>query len=231
MTVNGKPTISITQTSNEQREIDNLQIALQFHIDGAPHFAVVQHGTFNNIATYGLDARNGRWDGSRFTGNFLTLMGDKQSLKQAALTIDKGLAQAGSIASVESVNGGPLLPNINIVSNDPRAITGMQVIPEFTINGANHATNLGIGDFDRHTGLGLNGLNGTLGFNDWWTGNFLSVQYSGFDTQIDPVLLWFLNIFYVVCTLGAAAEGEIKKGFPIQGDPNLWRIRPPLPRL
>jgi hypothetical protein len=38
-------------------------------------------------------------------------------------------------------------------------------------------------------GLVLNGWNGTLSSNDWWTGNFLTLKYQGVETMIDPSLL------------------------------------------
>ena len=62
MTVKATPKINITNTDN--REIDNLEIKVKFYIDSALRRAVVQHRTFNNIATYGLNALNGRWTGS-----------------------------------------------------------------------------------------------------------------------------------------------------------------------
>lgn len=207
MTVPAPPRIVITNTDN--REIDNLWIALQFYIDGAPHFCVVQHGTFNNIATYSLNAHNGTNDGTRWTGNFLTLMGSKQSLQGAVLTIEKALVQTGSDQSWEEVNGGPMLPNITIVDNDGRTITGMQVIPEFFINGGQYTTNLGLGDWNQTYGLELSGYNGTLGSNDWWTGNFLTLKYHGVETMQDPSLRTFLNVLFIICTVANAAAAAI----------------------
>jgi len=179
----------------------------------------VDNGTFNDIATYGLNALNGTWDGSHWTGNFLTPMGSKQSLQGAINTINKALAETNSDEDWEQINGGPMLPNITIMNNDGRAIMGMRVIAEFEINGQPHSDYEDIGSFDQHYGLVLNGMNGTLGSNGWWEGNFLRTQYHGFDTQIDPHLLTFLNVFFIICMAAnavaavAGAAGEIRRGF------------------
>jgi hypothetical protein len=55
-----------------------------------------------------------------------------------------------------------------------------------------------IGPFDRFYGLVLNGENGTWNGTKW-VGNFLKTQYSGFNTQIDPGLLTFLNVLFYIC--------------------------------
>jgi alpha-galactosidase len=69
MTVAGTPKIAITNTDN--REIDNLRIAVSFLINGQPHFDYEDHGTFNRVVTDGLNAENGKWDGTNWVGNFL----------------------------------------------------------------------------------------------------------------------------------------------------------------
>ena len=69
MTVPSGPKISITNTDN--RQFDNLRIAVLFLIDGKPHFDYEDHGTFNRVVTDGLNATNGTWDGQNFVDNFL----------------------------------------------------------------------------------------------------------------------------------------------------------------
>jgi hypothetical protein len=113
---------------------------------------------------------------------------------------------------------GIILPNITIVNEEPRAITGLRVIADFTINGQPYTDYEDIGNFDRHYILALNGMNGSRNGTKW-VGNFLATKGSGFDTTINPGLPAFLNILVIIgiaanaaaAALGAA--GVIKRGF------------------
>lgn len=114
-----------------------------------------------------------------------------------------------------------MLPNLQILKEDNRDITKLYINAEFSIAGQIYTDTLFLGDWNQHYGLALTGMGGTLGSNGWWTGNFLTVQYHGVDTTIDPGLLAFLNILYVFCVFGSAAAGEAMRAFPIKGDPQL----------
>jgi hypothetical protein len=102
-----------------------------------------------------------------------------------------------------------VLPKITILNEDTRNITGLNVNVEFSINGGYYIDTMVIGNFDRIYGLELNAWNGTLTPQGWWEGNFLSLKYSGFDTEIDPSLLLFLNILFMIYSVGNAAVGVI----------------------
>ena len=80
---------------------------------------------------------------------------------------------------------GAILPNITIVNEEPRAITGLRVTADFTINGQPYTDYEDIGNFDRHYILELNGMNGSWNGTKW-VGNFLSTKGSGFDTTNRP---------------------------------------------
>jgi len=96
-------------------------------------------------------------------------------------------------------------------------ITGLRVTADFTINGQPYTDYEDIGPFDRHYFLELNGMNGSWNGSKW-VGNFLATKGSGFDTQIDPGLLTFLNILVIICMAGnvaaavAGAAIQIKHG-------------------
>jgi hypothetical protein len=202
MTIAGTPKIAITNT--DTREIDNLRISITFLINGQPHFDYEDHGTFNRVVTDDLNAENGTWNGSSWAGNFLYTKGS-QSTQKVYLDTEQALAEADP-SGFGFDDPGPVLPQITIMKEDGRDITGLRLAADFTINGQPHTDYEDIGPFDRHYGLVLNAMNGTWDGTKW-VGNFLSTQYSGFDTEMDPGLLTFLNILCVFCLLGAAAVG------------------------
>ena len=214
--------ISITKSMNEPREIDNLQITVRFQINGQTYFDYENQGTFNNVQTDGLTGLNGKWNGSQWTGNFLHKTGS-QSIEGAINTINKALVNTGFDEDWETANGGPMYPNIQITNEDGRAITGLSINVEFTIaepDGVQyHTDTLFLGDFDQTYGLVLTGMGGTKGSNGWWTGNFLTLQYHGVTTTIDPTLLTFLNVLFRICLAAnavaavAGAADEIRRGF------------------
>src|SRR5262249_40457436 len=122
MTVFSTPKIAITNTDN--RQIDNLRIAVSFLIDGRPHFDYEDHGTFNRVATDGLNAINGTWNGSYFAGNFLYTEGS-QSTEQVYLTAEKALAETNDPTGWNDVPD--VVPQITIMKVDARDITGLRV--------------------------------------------------------------------------------------------------------
>jgi hypothetical protein len=168
------PKISIT--SYDPREIDNLQITVWFQINGQTYFDYESQGTFNNIQTDGLTGEGGTWNGSQWTGNFLHKTGS-QSTQAAINVINKALVQSNSPLDWEGVNGGPMLPNLQITNEDGRAITKLYINAEFSIAGEYYTDTLFLGDFNLDYGLALTGMGGTKGSNGWWTGNFLTLQY------------------------------------------------------
>ena len=131
--------------------------------------------------------------------------------------------ETGSDEDWETANGGPMLPNIQITNLDSRAITGLSISVEFTIDGQYYADGLPLGDFDQTYGLTLTGMGGVFGSNDWWEPppgkHFLNLQYHGVNTQIVPTLLAFLNVLVIVCEAANVAAGvagaadEIRRDF------------------
>ena len=109
----------------------------------------------------------------------------------------------------------PVSPQITIVNEDTRAITGLRVTADFTINGQPYTDYEDIGPFDRFYGLVLNGENGTWNGTKW-VGNFLKTQYSGFSTQINPGLLTFLNVLFYICYVVDAVAAAIAAGNAIK---------------
>ena len=221
------PKISIT--NNDPREIDNLTILVWFQINGQTYFSNQEsHGTFNNVATYGLTGEGGTWNASenQWTGNFLSKTGS-ETTQQAINVINKALAESDSPLDWEGVNGGPMLPNLQILMEDSREFTGLNINVEFSIAGEYYTDTLALGDSNLNYGLALTGMGGTKGSNDWWTGNFLTLQYPPDPPpQNDAGILLFLDVLYVLCVFGAAAaEGTLKKGFPIKGNPNYLLIQ------
>ena len=198
MTVAATPKIAITNTDN--REIDNLRIAVSFLINGEPHFDYEDHGTFNRVVTDGLNAENGKWDGTNWVGNFLYTEAS-QSTQKVLLDTEKALAATDASGWSDP---GTVVPQITIMKEDRRDITGLRVAADFTINGQPYSDHEDIGPFDRTYGLVLNGMNGTWDGTKW-VGNFLRTQYSGFETQIDPGLLTFLNVLVILCLAAADA--------------------------
>ena len=220
MTDMNTPRISIT--NYDPREIDNLQITVWFQINGQTYFDYEAQGTFNNIQTNGLTGLGGTWNGSQWVGNFLHKTGS-QSLAATIRTIEKVLADTNSPYDVDYVNGGPVVPNLQIVHEDERPITKLCINAEFSIAGENYTDTLFLGDFNQQYGLALTGMGGTKGSNGWWTGSFLSVQYAApNDTSNAPLRTFLSSCLWLFCVAGAiAAEGSIVKGFPIKGDPTL----------
>jgi hypothetical protein len=129
MTIPATPKRAITNTDN--REIDNLRIAVSFLINGQPHFDYEDQGTFNRVIVDGLNAENGKWDGTNWVGNFLYTE-SSQSTHQIWLDADKALAAADP-TGFEGAD--PVLPQITIMKEDGRDITGLRVAADFTING------------------------------------------------------------------------------------------------
>jgi hypothetical protein len=205
------PKIAITNTDN--RQIDNLRLSATFFINGQPHYDYEDHGTFNQVCVDRVYAYGGEWDGKNWVGDFLHTE-SSQSTQAFLQTLRKAEAQA---------NYDPwppddkILPNITIVKQEPRAITGLRVAADFTINGQPYTDYEDIGNFDRHYILELNGMNGSWNGTKW-VGNFLSTKGSGFDTTINPGLLTFLNVLVIIGMVldGAAAvinaASVIKRG-------------------
>jgi hypothetical protein len=164
------------------------------------------HGTFNQVGVDGLSGENGKWNGSQWVGNFLHSE-SSQSTGAFLRTLNQAEAQTGY--DPWPPQGEPILPNITIVNEDGRGITGLRVTADLTINGQAYTDYEDIGNF---------GMNGSWNGSKW-VGNFLAAKGSGFDTQIDPGLLTFLNILVIICMAANAAAGavgaadEIKRGF------------------
>src|SRR5215467_2091456 len=146
------PKIAITNT--DKRQIDNLRLSVTFLINGQPHYDYEDHGTFNQVCVDRVYAYGGNWNGSQ-CGDFLHTE-SSQSTQAFLQTLNKAEAQTGYDPSDNTV-----LPNITIVNEEPRAITGLRVTADFTINGQPHYDYEDIGTFDRHYILELNAMNGT----------------------------------------------------------------------
>ena len=206
------PVITITNT--DKRQIDNLRLSATFLINGQPYYDYEDHGTFNQVGVDGLSGENGKWNGSQWVGNFLHSE-SSQSTGAFLRTLNQAEAQTGY--DPWPPQDEPILPNITIVNEDGRGITGLRVTADFTINGQPYTDYEDIGPFDRHYFLELNGMNGSWNGSKW-VGNFLATKGSGFDTQIDPGLLTFLNILVIICMAGnvaaavAGAALQIKHG-------------------
>ena len=222
MTVPSAQKIIITQSANEPREIDNLVVIVTFQINGQTYFDYEDQGTFNNCQTDGLTGEGGTWNGVEWVGNFLYKR-SSQSIEQAINSINKALVETGSDEDWETVNNGPMLPNIQITNYESRAITGLSVSVEFSIDGQYYADTLPLGDFGQTYGLTLTGMGGVFGSNDWWEPppgtHFLNLQYHGVDTTIDQTLLAFLNVLVLICEATSVAAGvagavsEIRRDF------------------
>jgi hypothetical protein len=214
----------ITISNTDKRQIDNLRLSANFLINGQPYFDYEDHGTFNQVGVDDLSGWNGKWNGSQWVGDFLHTKRSQstqaflQTLKQA---LEQTSVQTGgnedNWADWDASNG-PILPNITIVNEDDRGITGLRITAEFTIDGQPYTDYEDIGNFDRHYFLELNGMNGSWNGSKW-VGNFLKTKQSGFDTQIDPGLLTFLNVLVYICMAGDAAAaakgaaGVIERNF------------------
>jgi hypothetical protein len=200
-TVPSQPRIAITKTDG--RDIHNLSVWTTFFIDGKAHYAKFDIGDFNMMTTIGLNAHNGTWTGTYFAGNFLYSEGSKTPY-QVWLGIDKAISSSDSWD-----DPGPVpQPEIEILNEDGRDITGMRVYAEFTIDGATHYDYEDIGVFDHMYGLTLNGANGTWTDGWYFSGNFLATQYSGYETQMDPGLMSFLDALCIICQGGTYLLGE-----------------------
>jgi hypothetical protein len=160
MTDMNTPKISITKSTNEPREIDNLQITVWFQINGQTYFDYEEQGTFNNMQTDGLTGEGGTWNGSQWVGNFLHKTGSG-SIQDAENAINKTLVKTNSPYDAESVNGGPFLPNLQILIEDGRPITKLYINAEFSIAGEYYTDTLFLGDFNQIYGLALTGMGGT----------------------------------------------------------------------
>jgi hypothetical protein len=210
---NTSPKIAITNT--DKRQIDNLRLSVKFMINGQPHFDYEDHGTFNQVCVDRVYAYNGKWDGSQWVGDFLHTQ-SSQSTGAFLQTLRQAEAQTGY--DPWPPQDESILPNITIVNEEPRAITGLRVTAEFTINGQPYIDYEDIGNFDRHYILELNGMNGTWNGSKW-VGNFLVTKGSGFDTTINPGLLAFLNTLVIIgmaANAAAAVAGaaiQIKHGY------------------
>ncbi len=211
----------ITINNTDKRQIDNLRLSANFLVNGQPYYDYEDHGTFNQVGVDGLSGENGKWNGSQWVGNFLHTE-SSQSTQAFLQTLNQALTQVsvqtgGNEDNWADTGNGPILPNITIVNEDGRGITGLRVTADFTINGQPYTDYEDIGNFDRHYFLELNGENGSWNGSKW-VGNFLATKGSGFDTQIDPGLLTFLNILVIICLAGstaaavAGAAAQIKHG-------------------
>jgi hypothetical protein len=197
------PKIAITNT--DKRQIDNLKLSVTFLINGQPYYDYEDHGTFNQVCVDRVYAYGGEWNGSQWVGDFL-----HSESSQSTQAFLQTLRQAEAQANYDPwPPDDTILPNITIVNEEPRAITGLRVTADFTINGQPYTDYEDIGNFDRHYILELNGMNGSWNGTKW-VGNFLSTKGSGFDTTINPGLLTFLNILVIICMAAnviAAAKG------------------------
>lgn len=207
------PKIAITKSKNESREIDNLRLSVTFLINGQPYYDYEDHGTFNQVCIDRVYAYGGKWNGSQWVGDFL-----HTESSQSTGAVLRALNQAEAQANYDPwPPDGIIVPNITIVNEEPRAITGVRVTADFTINGQAYTDYEDIGPFDRHYCLELNGMNGRWDGSKW-VGNFLVTKGSGFDTTIPSGLLAFLNILVIIgmaanaaaAVIGAA--GQIKRG-------------------
>ena len=211
MTVDSTPKIAIVKT--DTREIDNLRLSVTFLINGQPYYDYEDHGTFNQVCVDRVYAYGGKWNGSQWIGDFLHTE-SSQSTGAVLRALNQAEAQSGYDPWPPD---GVILPNITIVKQEPRAITGLRVAADFTINGQPYTDYEDIGNFDRHYILELNGMNGSWNGTKW-VGNFLSTKGSGFDTTINPGLLTFLNVLVIIGMVldGAAAvinaASVIKRG-------------------
>jgi hypothetical protein len=205
------PKIAITNT--DKRQIDNLRLSVTFFINGQPYYDYEDHGTFNQVCVDRVYAYGGKWNGSQWVGDFL-----HTESSQSTGAVLRALNQAEAQANYDPwPPDGIILPNITIVNEEPRAITGVRVTADFTINGQAYTDYEDIGPFDRHYCLELNGMNGRWDGSKW-VGNFLVTKGSGFDTTIPSGLLAFLNILVIIgmaanaaaAVIGAA--GQIKRG-------------------
>ena len=194
-----------------------------FMINGQPYYDYEDHGTFNQVCVDHVYAYGGKWNGSQWVGDFLHTE-SSQSIGAFLQTLNRALEQVSVQTGGNEDNwadtrtrNGPIYPQITIVNEEPRAITGLRVTADFTINGQPYTDYEDIGPFDRIYYLQLTGMNGT--FRDGkWVGNFLSTSNSGFNTTIPAGLLTFLNILVIICMAANAAAGalgaagEIKRG-------------------
>jgi hypothetical protein len=202
------PKIAITNT--DKRQIDNLRLSVTFLINGAPYYDYEDHGTFNQVCVDRVYAYGGKWNGSQWVGDFLHTESSQstgaflQALNQA---VEQASVQTGGNEDNWANKGdGPILPNITIVNEEPRAITGMRVQADFTINGQQHTDYEDIGNFDRYYYLELNGMNGRWDGSKW-VGNFLVTK--GVSTTIPAGLLTFLNALVVIGMAGNAVAGAV----------------------
>src|SRR5215467_14882314 len=184
------PKIAITNT--DKRQIDNLKLSVTFLINGQPYYDYEDHGTFNQVCVDRVYAYGGKWNGSQWVGDFLHTE-SSQSTGAVLRALNQAEAQTGYDPWPPD---GVILPNITIVNEEPRPITGLRVTADFTINGQPYYDYEDIGNFDRHYFLELNGMNGTWNGSKW-VGNFLVTKGSGFDTTINPGLLTFLNVLVI----------------------------------
>ena len=205
------PKIAITNT--DKRQIDNLKLSVTFYINGQPYYDYEDHGTFNQVCVDHVYAWGGKWNGSQWVGDFLHTE-SRQSTQAFLQTLNQAVAQASVQTGGNEDNwankgdGGPILPNITIVNEEPRAITGMRVQADFTINGQQHTDYEDIGNFDRCYYLELNAMNGNGRWDgSKWVGNFLVTK--GVSTTIPAGLLAFLNALVVIGMAGNAVAGAV----------------------
>jgi alpha-galactosidase len=218
MTVDSTPKIAITNT--DTREIDNLRLSVTFLINGQPYYDYEDQGTFNRVVNDGLSGENGTWNGSQWVGNFL----HTENSQSTGYVYDQTTKAYFNADPTGFDAPGPVSPQITILNEDTRAITGLRVTADFTINGQPYTDYEDIGPFDRTYGLVLNGENGTWDGTKW-VGNFLSTQYSGFDTQIDPGLLTFLNVLFIICAAGATALAAASREMGLGTAGGSWSLR------
>ena len=224
MTVDSTPKIAIVKT--DTREIDNLRLSVTFLINGQPYYDFEDQGTFSRVTNDGLTGENGTWNGSQWVGNFL----HAENSQSPEYVYNTSTEAYYNVDPTGFDPPSPVSPQITIVNEDTRAITGLRVTADFTINGQPYTDYEDIGPFDRFYGLVLNGENGTWDGTKW-VGNFLNTQYSGFNTQIDPGLLTFLNVLFYICYVvdpvaGAIAAGNaIRRGFDeVAGQGGTWSL-------
>jgi hypothetical protein len=204
------PKISINNT--DTRQIDNLRLSANFLVNGQPYYDYEDHGTFNQVGVDGLSGENGEWNGSQWVGDFLHTK-SSQSTQAFLQTLNQALAQVsvqtgGNEDNWAATGNGPIFPNITIVNEDARGITGLRITAEFTIDGQPHIDYEDIGNFDRHYFLELNGMNGSWNGSKW-VGNFLKTKQSGFDTEIDSGLMTFLDVLVKICMAANAAAAAV----------------------
>lgn len=142
------PQIQITST--DLRLIENLQLSIEFSINGQRHEDDQALGRFDHVISNRLYAYGGRWDGSKWVGDFLS-----------------------TVRHDYSVPGTDAVPRVALIrKEDPRAVRGVRLHARFTIGGELHEDFEDLGDFVSTKNLTLNAIGGRK-VQGTWRGDFL----------------------------------------------------------